>query len=317
MVGPTEGAINTNGTQGDDATAAPIGPYGTVQGLGGDDTICLVNGLQSSVLDQSVSVQPRRGQRLGRQRGSRVPWDPDRRARHRGRPLRRRRLHRGRLRCLVVGATPRHRAGRHRDPRGRRLGLLRVAGIVDGGHHRDAPGRDSVTYAAAAGGTLDNGPDPDNLRFTDKWEGDLAVDNVTRRATVGDGTVLTWTSVDTFSMRASRRGRISFVGSGAPESINIVNMGQDLAAPSQITTGGGDDSVGLAGLSARQRRSRRRRRLALVRGLSPGVRRARRLGGVPHHRRASRSPRLSPASSRSTAEPRTVSPCGEPSEPTG
>ena len=46
-------------------------------------------------------------------------------------------------------------------------------------------------------------------------------------------------------MRAARRGRISFVGSDAPESINIVNMGQDLAAPSQITTGGGDDSVGL------------------------------------------------------------------------
>ena len=79
----------------------------------------------------------------------------------------------------------------------------------------------------------------------DKWEGDLAVDNVTRRATIGDATVLTWTAVDTFSMRAARRGRISFVGSDAPESITIVNLGQDLAAPSQITTGGGDDSVGL------------------------------------------------------------------------
>ena len=61
VVGPTEGAINTNGTQGDDVIVAPIGPYGTVQGLGGDDTICLVNGLQSSVLDQSVSVQPGAG----------------------------------------------------------------------------------------------------------------------------------------------------------------------------------------------------------------------------------------------------------------
>ena len=71
----------------------------------------------------------------------------------------------------------------------------------------------------------DNGPDPDILLLMDKWEGDLAVDNVTRRATIGDATVLTWTAVDTFSMRATRRGRISFVGSDAHESITIVNLG--------------------------------------------------------------------------------------------
>ena len=29
VVGPTEGAINTNGTQGDDVIVVPIGPYGT------------------------------------------------------------------------------------------------------------------------------------------------------------------------------------------------------------------------------------------------------------------------------------------------
>ena len=38
VVGPTEGAINTNGTEGDDVIVAPVGPYGTVQGLGGNDT---------------------------------------------------------------------------------------------------------------------------------------------------------------------------------------------------------------------------------------------------------------------------------------
>ena len=57
VVGPTEGAVNTNGTQGDDVIVAPIGPYGTVQGLGGNDFICLVDGLQSTLLDQTVLVQ--------------------------------------------------------------------------------------------------------------------------------------------------------------------------------------------------------------------------------------------------------------------
>ena len=58
VVGPTEGAIDTNGTAGDDVIVAPIGPYGTVQGLGGNDLICLVNGLQSTLPEQSVvSVQ--------------------------------------------------------------------------------------------------------------------------------------------------------------------------------------------------------------------------------------------------------------------
>ena len=40
-------------------------------------------------------------------------------------------------------------------------------------------------------------------------------------------------------------GGVSFVGSDADESVSIINRGQDLAAPSRITTGGGDDSVGL------------------------------------------------------------------------
>jgi hypothetical protein len=245
VVGPTEGAINTNGTQGDDVIVAPIGPYGTVQGLGGDDTICLVNGLKSTLLDQSVLVRAGAGNDSVVNEAVLFPG----------------------ILTVELGTGADHYVGAdyteavygawssglphdtEPDVIETRGGDDRISsgspGIVDGDTIATGAGRDSVTYAGAAGGTLDNGPDPDNLQLTDKWAGDLAVDNVTRRATIGDGTVLTWTSVDTFSMRAARRGKISFVGSDAPESINIVNWGQDLAAPSQITTGGGDDSVGL------------------------------------------------------------------------
>jgi hypothetical protein len=246
IVGPTEGAINTNGTTGDDVIVAPIGPYGTVQGLGGDDLICLVNGLQTTVPDPSVTVQAGAGDDSVVNEAA---------------------LYSGILLVELGGGTD-HYVGADYGERvygawvsdeptldtepdvletrgGNDWITSGSAGVTDADVIATGPGRDSVTYLGAAGGSLDNGPDPDILLLTDKWEGDLAVDNVTRRATIADRTVLTWTAVDTFSMRAARRGTISFVGSEAHESINIVNMGKDLAAPSRITTGGGDDSVGL------------------------------------------------------------------------
>ena len=78
------------------------------------------------------------------------------------------------------------------------------------------------------------------------WDGDLAVDNVARRATIGDSTVLTWTSVDTFSMRAvpARQRLLHRLRRGRGRSTSSTSV-LDLAAPAQITTGGGDDSVGL------------------------------------------------------------------------
>ena len=169
---------------------------------------------------------------------------------------------------------------------GRRLDHLRDAGrSSDRDVIATGADRDYVTFLGAAGGSLDNGPDPDTLRVTDKWEGDLAVDNVTRRATIGDSTVLTWTAVDTFSMRATRRGG-SPSSAPTPSRSTSLNTGQDLAAPSQITTGGGDDSVWLRAYLPASVDLGEGVRLALVRGLSPGLRRARRLGGMPHHRRA-------------------------------
>jgi hypothetical protein len=246
VVGPTEGAINTNGTPGDDVIVAPIGPYGTVQGLGGNDLICLVNGLPSTLAEQSVSIQAGSGNDSVVNEAALFP---------------------GSL-TVELGAGADHYVGadygetvygawssdvpaRDTEPDmiatgGGNDGITSGApGVTDRDVVATGAGTDSVTYLGAAGGTVDNGPDPDRLLLVDKWTGDLVVDNLTGRATIGDATVLTWTAVDTFSMRASRRGRVSFVGSDADESVSIINRGQDLAAPSRITTGGGDDSVGL------------------------------------------------------------------------
>lgn len=59
VVGPTvAGGTDTVGTEGDDVIVAPIGTSGSVQGLGGDDTICLVDRVNTPVHDATgVTVQ--------------------------------------------------------------------------------------------------------------------------------------------------------------------------------------------------------------------------------------------------------------------
>jgi hypothetical protein len=58
VVGPTETeGMSTIGTEGDDVIVAPIGTSGSVQGLGGNDRICLVDRLNAPVHDVTgVSV---------------------------------------------------------------------------------------------------------------------------------------------------------------------------------------------------------------------------------------------------------------------
>ena len=247
VVGPTEGAINTNGTQGDDVIVAPIGPYGTVQGLGGDDTICLVNGLQSSVLDQSVSVQAGAGNdsvvneaalfpgiltvELGAGADHYVGADYGE---------------------TVYGAWSSGTPGLDTEP-----DVIETSGggdditsgspgVSDADTIATGSGGDRVTYEGAAGGSLDNGPDADYLLFTDGWTGELTIDNVARRATIGGGTVLTWSAVDAFWVQASPGSTVSFVGSDADERLDVVSAANDLAVPSGIRTGGGDNLVALA-----------------------------------------------------------------------
>jgi Ca2+-binding RTX toxin-like protein len=106
-------------------------------------------------------------------------------------------------------------------------------------------GRDTIIYRGAAGGAVDNGPDSDVLFLSAAWPGDLTIDNRTRRASVGTQTALSWTAVDSFSTRVDPESSVSFHGTNADEELNVSGTVLDLAMPTQIVTGGGDDRVGL------------------------------------------------------------------------
>ncbi len=108
-------------------------------------------------------------------------------------------------------------------------------------------GPDIVHYYGAAGEAIDNGAGvPDLLHLTAAWQGHLTIDNAARRASVGDQTALTWTSVDEFGTRVDPGSPVSFVGTDADEGINISGTVVDLASSTAtIATGGGDDNVRL------------------------------------------------------------------------
>ena len=82
-----------------------------------------------------------------------------------------------------------------------------AAGVAEPGRHRDGRGaRHRHLLRAPPAAPSTTARIPTSSCSSDNVGGRLAVDNVTRRATIGDGTVLTWTAVDTFAMRAARRG---------------------------------------------------------------------------------------------------------------
>src|SRR4029079_16830496 len=178
VIGPTEGAINTNGTSGDDVIVAPIGPYGTVQGLGGNDTICLVDGLPSTLADQSVTVLAGAGNDSVVNESVGFPGILT--------------VELGARAHRYVGADYGERvSGASSDPqvpdtesdtietRGGNDDITSGSpGVADADTIATGSGDDRVVYQGAAGGTLDNGPDADYLLFTNGWTGELAVDDL-------------------------------------------------------------------------------------------------------------------------------------------
>ena len=90
-------------------------------------------------------------------------------------------------------------------------------------------GADSVVYAGLAGGSIDNGEGPDKLFINGSWTGELSIDNTTRQAILGDGT-LSWTNVDGFGARVAPGSSLSFAGSDSDERLNISGTVLDLSA---------------------------------------------------------------------------------------
>jgi hypothetical protein len=249
--GPTSGH-DTTGTEGDDVIVAPLHFDTVVSGLGGNDTICLVDASSAEASDRTqIQVDAGAGDDTVLNQSTSNPafWSPvhvelgpgaDRFA---GAPYGE----------IVFGAD---------DTDGTSDGDTDVDVIDTGGgddsvvtgtnvvsspnhdHVATGAGHDTVFYAGLAGGSVDNGPDPDNLVLDGGWTGRLDVDNVTLRATVGAQTLLTWTAVAGFFLSPPRGSLVSFAGGAAGERVELTGpQGRKDPAAASVETGGGDDEV--------------------------------------------------------------------------
>ena len=248
VVGPTEAdGRSTVGTERDDVIVAPIGPTGRVEGLSGNDTICLINWVNPDLNVTGVVVLAGPGDdAVSNETNSLVSFVES--------------VGLGPGANTFVGADYAEQVyGNgaaaestdididHIDTGG---GNDRIFSGTSGVPNRDVistgAGEDDITYAGLAGAAIDNGPDADWLRVVDRWEGELTIDNRARKATVGSQPVLTWTAVQTFWLRAAPGAQASFVGNDTDESLRITGPVHNDAVRSTIDTGAGDDDVDLA-----------------------------------------------------------------------
>ena len=253
-----EGAV---GTEGDDVMRAPLDAWVAVQGLGGNDTICLVDGRPGSRDPQffadagpgddvvvyeatygaSVWLGAGADRFVGNDVGARVytgatapipggvgyfgqsDTDAD---------------------VVVTGE------GRDSVYSGDTGGFATNADrIATGGSNVDL---DSVFYAGrmTPDGELDNGSSDDLLFLVGAWgAGTLSLDNVAGRATLADREVLRWSGVRHFIVD-ERPGALRFVGGPAPEDLTVGDY--QLPTPGapmtvDVATHGGSDHVSLAG----------------------------------------------------------------------
>lgn len=243
VVGPTDG-FDTVGTEGDDVIVAPVGNQGRVLGLGGNDTICLVDGASGPSRDPIVSVEAGAGNdtvhnlrsdgtgsvELGPGADTYVGNDFPERVY-------------GSMSWPPEGDTD---IDVFQTGGGVDVITSGAAGVANHDSISTGAGSDSIWYGGtAAGALLDNGPTADSLYLVEPWTGELVVDNVARRASIGGSTVLSWTSLAGFSMRAVPGSRVTFVGSDADEALALHGSVRDLAAHAAVSTGRGDDIVRL------------------------------------------------------------------------
>ena len=247
IVGPTEGQT-TAGTEGDDVIVAPMYGNSTVWALGGDDTVCLVDAPSTVSRDPFVSVDAGAGNdsvvnetttsiggftvTLGSGADSYV----------------------GNAFNETVAAASMSDGTGSFDTE---VDVISTGGGNDwvlsgtalpGWPNHDGistgAGSDGVTYAGLGGGSIDNGDGADSLVDQRLLDREASIDNTTRRASLGSGTV-SWTNVDGFSARVAPGSSLSFAGSDAAEHVNISGTVLDLAVPATISMGGGDDGLRL------------------------------------------------------------------------
>ena len=246
IVGPTESEMTT-GTEGDDVIVAPMYGNSSVSAGGGNDTVCLVDAPSSSSRDPFVSVSAGNGNdsvvnetthyiggftvELGLGADS-----------------------------YVGNELPESVAGSVRNDAlapDTEVDVISTGGGDDGvisgtplpgwpNHDviSTGAGSDGISYAGLAGGSIDNGEGADSLSINGSWTGELSIDNTTRRASLGAGT-LSWTYIDDFNARVAPGSSLSFVGTAADEYLNVSGTVLDLMAPATISMGGGNDGLRL------------------------------------------------------------------------
>lgn len=246
IVGPTEGQITT-GTEGDDVIVAPMFGNSSVSALGGNDLVCLIDAPSRASRDPFVFVAAGAGNDSVANETTLVVGGFT--------------VELGAGADSYVGNEFNETiAGSMRDDAGSpdtEIDVISTGGGNDwvmsgtpipGWPNRDiistGAGSDGVTYAGLAGGSIDNGEGADSLFINGSWTGELSIDNTTRRASLGSGT-LGWTNVDGFGARVAPGSSLSFAGSDADEQLNISGTVLDLAAPTAIEMGGGDDGLRL------------------------------------------------------------------------
>ncbi len=252
VLGPTLGH-DTTGTDGDDVIVAPISFDSAVSGLGGNDTICLVDAHDGLLSDRTqIQVDAGGGDDTVLNQSTSNPafWSP---------------VH------VELGPGADHFVGAPygeivfgaddtdstRSDDDTEVDVIDAGGgddsVVTGTDSISSPnhdviatgaGSDTVFYAGLAGDTIDNGPGADDLVLQGGWTGRLDVDNVTRRATIGGQTLLTWTAVDGFFLSPPPGSLVSFTGGVAGERVEVTGpRGRKESAAAAVETGGGDDEV--------------------------------------------------------------------------
>lgn len=247
------------GTEGDDVMVAPLDPYVTVEGLGGDDLICLVDGTVPGSRDprffadagpgddtvhyeasysSSVTLGVGSDRFVGNDVGTRIYTGAD---------------------APIPGGVG-YFGQVDRDPDEVVGGSAADAiysgdtgGFVENGDRISTSGGvDNVFYAGAMSesGALDNGLVGDRVYLVSTWPtGTLDVDNDAGLSTLAGDTVLRWTRVRDFVI-SERPDSLRFTGSAADDQVSVGDVG--LPAPGavmrvQVATGRGKDRVELAG----------------------------------------------------------------------
>lgn len=253
-----EGAV---GTEGDDVMLAPLDAWEGVEGRGGNDTICLVDGRPGSrdpqffadagpgddvvVLEATYSASVILGagsdRFIGNDVGAHVYTGASA-------PIPGGVGYFGQTDSeadVVLGG-----AGRDSVYSGDTGGFTANPDrIATGGSNVDL---DSVFYAGrmTPDGALDNGSSRDLLFLVGSWgPGELSIDNVAGRAELAGTEVLRWSSVRQFVVD-ERPAALRFVGGPAPEHLAVGDY--QLGAPGapmtvDVVTRGGGDYVSLAG----------------------------------------------------------------------